>query len=94
MELNPYIHTWDMHHGGELDYKNYVKYIRPELYNVYHLLDKEIAEELIKIENIYARQEALEEGEEEDQEHLSNSYQKIIKIIKLKYKEQHELNQN
>lgn len=88
------IHIWDMHHGGELDYKNYVKYVRPELYNVYHLLDKEIAKELIKIENIFARQNAWEEADEGDQESLSQSYLNIINTIKQKYKEQHELNQN
>lgn len=81
------INVYDMHSGWELNYKNYAKFVRPVLFNIYHLLDEEIAEELLRIENIYTRVEATGEPEEDDENNLSKSYDKIKILMRGSYGE-------
>ncbi|CAH0321855.1 hypothetical protein SRABI84_05299 [Peribacillus simplex] len=88
------IHTINLHTGGRLHRKPYVEHIRPILFEIYHLLDEEIANELNNIEEIYERQHVLEEAEPTDKSNLSNSYAKIISAIRQKFKEYREANQN
>lgn len=82
------INIYDFHHGWELDYNKYAENIRPVLFKVFHLLDGKVADELLKIENTYAKIEALGEPEEGDKENLSESYNKIKEIIRHTYKDE------
>ena len=80
---------WSLN-GNMLNKQNYLKFIRPVLFEIYHLLDKEILVEFNKIEEIYSRQS--EKGDlETDKKNLHDSYIKIIETIKRKYKEHQKL---
>ncbi|WP_422123720.1 hypothetical protein DHX103_02605 [Planococcus sp. X10-3] len=85
--------VWDNHNGYKLIRDNYVEYVRPLLFEIYHLLEKEIADEFNNIEDIYDRQLGEEEPQVGDKEALSDSYKNIIERIKRRYREQHVSNQ-
>ena len=82
------INIWDMHHGWELDYNKYADYVRPILFNVFHLLDEKVADELLKIENIYSKIEAIGEPEDGDENSLGESFNKIKIAIRHSYKDE------
>lgn len=88
------INIYDFHNGWELDYNKYANNVRPVLFNVFHLLDKKVAEELLKIENTFTKIEALGEPEEGDKEELSKSYLNIKEMIRHTYKDEFEMKQN
>ncbi|MFY0762136.1 hypothetical protein AB1K32_25380 [Metabacillus dongyingensis] len=89
------IHDKSHHQGAsELNRDNYNEYMRPVLFDIFHLLDEEIAEEVNNIEDIYERQAVMEEADEFDQEKLSNSYEKIILLIKQQFKKHRESKRN
>ncbi|MCU4898072.1 hypothetical protein OB968_02695 [Bacillus cereus] len=73
---------YSMHGPPELNELKYSQYIRPLLYEIYHLLDESITRKIEKIEYIYEKQFAMEEAEEGDIETLTENYQRIIEIIK------------
>lgn len=72
------------HYSGEGDLytENYHKYVRPTLFEIYHLLDVEVANEVDTIDNIFEKTVALGEVDEDDERSLSESYIKIINNIK------------
>lgn len=81
----------DLHNGPtDLNQKNYNEHIRPLLFDIFHLLDDEIAKEVNYIEDIFERQFVMEEEDPSDGEDLSNSYLKIINLIKEQFKELRE----
>ncbi|MGG0412965.1 hypothetical protein [Peribacillus simplex] len=85
-------HHYDSIDGGnKLDKKNYDTYVRPLLFEVFHLLDREVAAEVNKIEDIFER-EYVKGTEPSDKKNLSDSYIKIIKLIKQQFKEYRESN--
>lgn len=86
------IHTIDHHTGdGELDEKNYNEYIRPILFDIFHLLDENIAKQVNRIEEIYERQYAMEEANPDDDEKLSKHYLTILQLIKHEFNELRKL---
>lgn len=78
---------WSMQFGYEFHDVKYIKHIRPVLYEIYHLLDESIVNEIEKIEKILGRQRAHEEAEEFDNENLITSYNKILELIKKDFKD-------
>ncbi|MGY6211457.1 hypothetical protein ACXEO8_15925 [Cytobacillus firmus] len=81
------IHDINYHTGaGKLQTKAYNEYIRPLLFDIYHLLDEDVAEEVENIENVFERQYIMEEEDPTDKEVLSKSYLKIISLIKQEFK--------
>jgi len=93
--LNNALHKvweWDPNKGGEIDYAKYIKYIRPVLFDVFHLLDKKVADELDFIEQVYERQHYEEDEQIDDRKDLSDSYLNIIAIIKQQFKNHRESN--
>lgn len=89
------IHLYDKETNGELDYEKYVKYVRPVLFEVFHLLDPEIRQELINIEYIYEGK-PFKKGEEaeSDKKKLRTHYVKIIQHIIAKYEEYNKKENN
>ncbi|CJG99778.1 Uncharacterised protein [Streptococcus pneumoniae] len=69
----------------ELKEDMYFEYIRPLLYEIYHLLDDSIVREIDKIEYIHEKQSAMLDEDEGDLEALTKNYQEIIKIIKQEF---------
>ncbi|MBE7123996.1 hypothetical protein [Bacillus cereus] len=88
------IAEWSMQFGYEFHEIKYNKYIRPVLYEIYHLLDETIVNEIEKIEKILGRQRAHEEAEEFDNENLITSYKKILELIKEDFKDWREFTKN
>ncbi|PED17648.1 hypothetical protein [Bacillus toyonensis] len=73
---------YSMHGPPQLNEVKYSKYIRPLLYEIYHLLDYEIVGKIEKIEYIHEKQFAMEVDEDGDMEVVTENYEEIIKIIK------------
>lgn len=69
----------------ELKENIYFEYIRPLLYEIYHLLDDPIVREIEKIEYIHEKQSAMEDEDEGDREALTKNYQEIIEVIKREF---------
>lgn len=81
------IHDINHHTGaGILQTKAYNEHIRPLLFEIYHLLDEKVADEVENIENVFERQYIMEEEDPTDKEVLSKSYLKIISLIKQEFK--------
>lgn len=76
-----------MHYGPILNQRNYTEYIRPLLFDVFHLLDEELVANINNIEDIYERQFVMEEESTGDRETLINSYIKILELINTQFKE-------
>jgi hypothetical protein len=72
----------DLQYGPELNQENYFEHIRPLLYEVFHLLDDNMAKEVNNIEGIYERQFITEDENPGDKESLSQSYSKILQLIR------------
>ncbi|KRF52724.1 hypothetical protein ASG98_19655 [Bacillus sp. Soil531] len=85
---------YDIHQGPELNYNKYIKYIRPLLFEIFHLLNDEIVREVNSIEDIFERQTAVEEAELGDAEDLRHSYSKILKLIKEQFTDLRASNKN
>ncbi|EJV49972.1 MULTISPECIES: hypothetical protein [Bacillus cereus group] len=73
---------YSMHGPPQLNEVKYSKYIRPLLYEIYHLLDYTIVGKIEKIEHIHEKQFAMEVDEDGDIEIVTENYEEIIKIIK------------
>ncbi|MFK9119087.1 hypothetical protein ACJEBK_19690 [Peribacillus frigoritolerans] len=88
-------HHYDSIEGGyRLDLKKYFTYVRPLLFEIFHLLDDEVATEVNKIEYIFEREYMTGEEQPSDKKNLSDSYLKIIKLIKQQFKEYRKSNAN
>ena len=88
------INTYDFHYGWELNYNKYAENVRPILFKVFHLLDEKVADELLKIENTYAKIEAMGEPEDGDKESLGESFNTIKKVIRDSYKDEFDKRKN
>jgi len=76
------------HQTGEtrLIVNNYNEFIRPLLFQSYHLLDEEVANEVDTIEEIFERQFVMEEEDPDDKNTLCKSYLNIISVIRKQFK--------
>lgn len=88
------VNTFDLHYGWELNYNKYAENVRPILFKVFHLLDGKVADELLKIENTYAKIEAMGEPEDGDKESLGESFNTIKKVIRNSYKDEFDKRKN
>lgn len=82
----------DMNYGPELHQSLYNNNIKPLLYDIFHLLSDEMANEIHSIEELIHRQFVTEEEHEGDKERLSGSYLKIIDLILKEFKDHRESN--
>lgn len=87
------IHIHDHHTGkGTLKIKNFNQYVRPLLFEIFHLLDEEVANSLNNIEEICERQRVMEDDYPDDYEKLSDNYINIISEIKKQFRQYRESN--
>jgi hypothetical protein len=84
----------DLHYGPELNQENYFEHIRPLLFEIFHLLDDNMAKEVNNIEGIYERQYVTEDEDPNDKESLSQSYSKILQLIRKQFNDFREIRKN
>lgn len=81
------VSEWEHHTGRTELYSNkFIEHIQPILYEVYHLLDDEIAKEFYYIETSFERMYVMG-PEEEDKWFLGESYSKILAKIRKEFED-------
>ncbi|MEK4201158.1 hypothetical protein [Cytobacillus sp. FSL K6-0265] len=76
----------------EFDIKTYQNEIRPIIYENFHLINRDIAELILKIDNRYQECAFNEEISWEDHKLLADDYFKIIRLIKVHTEEYRKQN--
>lgn len=74
---------WPRHHLEEphFNHRVYEEKIKPLLYESFHLLNKQVAEAVIRIDDMLGKWNYFEEADEGDPEQISEDYHLIKKII-------------
>ncbi|MGG2061661.1 hypothetical protein [Priestia megaterium] len=76
----------DVHDEPVLNQADYIEHIRPLLFEVYHLLNEDMAKEIDFIEDVFERESLTGERDEIETKDTTDSYLKVLNLIRQEFK--------
>ncbi|MBY0196405.1 hypothetical protein H7U05_03685 [Priestia megaterium] len=76
----------DVHDKPVLNQTNYIEHIRPLLFEVYHLLNEDMAKEIDFIEDVLEQQSLTGHRDEVESKDTTDSYLKVLNLIRQEFK--------